>query len=55
VLYAVICLLECLPELSNDDNQPSATSYALVRHGCYNILPNIDLIAFIPTRRHASV
>jgi len=37
MLYAVICLLGCLPELSNDNNQPS-TSYALLPHDCFNVL-----------------
>jgi len=31
-------------------NQPS-TSYALLRHGCFNGLTNIELIAFIPIWR----
>jgi len=54
VLHAVNCLLECLPELSNDNNQPSS-SYALLRHDCFNALTNIDITAFIPTQRHACV
>jgi len=46
-----------LPELSNDNNkyQPSTTSYALLRFDCFKVLSNIDLIALIPTRRHAYV
>jgi len=52
VLYAVSCLLG--PERSNDNNQASTTSYAFLRHGCF-VLTNIDLIAFIPTRKHACV
>jgi len=32
------------PELSNDNDQPSATSYALLRHDCFNVMTNIDLI-----------
>jgi len=31
------------------------TSYALLHHHCFNVLTDTDLIAFIPTRRHASV
>jgi len=34
---ALSCLQWCLPELSNDNNQPS-TSYALLRHDCINVL-----------------
>ena len=53
VFHAVSCLLGCLPELSNDNNnQPSTTSVALLRHDCFNVLTNIDLIAFILTRSH---
>jgi len=37
LLYAVSCLLGCLPELSNDNNQPSTTSNALLRHDYFNI------------------
>jgi len=55
VLDVVKCLLGCLPDLSNDNDRPSTRSYALLRHGCFNVLTNIDLVAFIPTRRHASV
>jgi len=54
VLYAVSCLLGWLPELSNQNNQPSTTSYALLCHDCSNVLTNINLIAFITTRRLAS-
>jgi len=54
VLHAVSCLLRCLPELSNDNNQPS-TSYALICHDCLNVLTNVDLTEFIPTRRHACI
>jgi len=43
VFHAVSCLLGCLPELSNDSNQPS-TSYALMHHDCFNVLTNIDLL-----------
>jgi len=31
VFHAVSCLLGCLPELSNDNNQPSITSYAFLQ------------------------
>jgi len=33
------------------------TSYVLLHHDCFNVLIDIDidLVAFIPTRRHASV
>ena len=55
VLPAVSCLLGCLSELWNNNNQPNTTSYALLRHDCFNVLTNIDLIAFIPTRRYAYV
>jgi len=52
VLDAVSCLLGCLPELSNDNNnQPSTTTYALLHHDCFNLLTSIDLIAFITTRK----
>jgi len=44
-------LLGCLPELSNNNNQLN-TSYALLRHDCFNLLTNIDLVGFIPTRGH---
>jgi len=50
-----MCLLGCLPDLSNDNDQPSTTRYGFLRHDCFNLLTNIDLVAFIPTRRHASV
>jgi len=53
VFHAVTCLLGCLPELTNDNNGPS-TSYALLRHDCFNPLTNIDLITFILTRSHVS-
>jgi len=33
--------------LSNDNNQPNTTSYALLCHDGFNILTNIDLIALI--------
>jgi len=46
-----ILLLGCLPELSNNDNQPS-TGYALLRHDCFDVLTNINFVAFIPTQRH---
>jgi len=55
VIDVVNCLLGCPPVLSNDNNQPSTTSFALLRHHCFNVLTNIDLVAFIPTRRHACV
>jgi len=54
VLYAGSCLIGCLPELTNDNNQPN-TSYASSHHDCFNVMTNIDLIAFILTRRHDSV
>jgi len=44
------CLLGCLPELSNDNNQPG-TSHALLHHDGFKVLTNIELITFIPTRR----
>jgi len=53
VFHAVSCLLGCLPELPNDDNQPSTTIDALLRHDCFNVLTNIDLFAFIPPWRHS--
>jgi len=31
------------------------TRCALLRHDCFNALINIDLVAFIPTQRHASI
>jgi len=55
VLHGVSCLLGCLPELSNDKNQLSTTSYALTRHDCFNVLTNIDVFAFIPTQTHPCV
>jgi len=30
-------------------NQPHTTSYALLHDHCYNVLTNIDLVAFILT------
>ena len=54
VFQAVSCLLGCLSELSNDNNQPS-TSYALLRHNCFIVLTNIDLAALIPTSSVASL
>jgi len=33
----------------------TSTSYALSHHNCFNVLTNIDLFAFIPTRTHACV
>ena len=54
MLHAVSCLLGYLPKLSDDNHQPN-TSYALLRHYCFNVLTNIDLTAFIPTRRRACV
>ena len=33
VLHAVSCLLGCLPEISNDNNQPSTTTYMLLHAG----------------------
>jgi len=53
--HAVSCLLGCLPELSNDNNQPSTTSYALLCHDRFIALTNINLVAFISTWRHACV
>jgi len=44
-----------LPELSNDNTQPSTTGYALLRHDCFKVLTNTDLVAFIPKRRHAEL
>jgi len=32
VLHSVTCLPGCLPEPSNDNDQPNTTSYALLRH-----------------------
>jgi len=32
MICAVSCLLGTLPALQNDNNQPSTTSYALLRH-----------------------
>jgi len=50
VLYDDSCLLGSLSEPSNDKNQLSTTGYALSRHDCFNVLTNIDLFAFTPTR-----
>ena len=55
VLHPVSCLLWCLPELSNDDKNQAQEVMRLLHHDCFNVLTNIDLIAFIPARRHASV
>jgi len=33
-------------------NQPSTRSYTLLHHDCFNVLTNIDLIAFILTWSH---
>jgi len=55
MLHAVSYLLGCLRELSNHNNQPSTTSYALLHHGVFNAQTNIALVAFIQTRRHACV
>jgi len=52
MFHAVSCLLVCLPELSNDNNQPSTPSYTLLRHDCFNLLTNTDLIGFILARSH---
>jgi len=51
LLYAVSCLPGCLSELSNDNN------YQPIKHNKLgvNVLTNIDLFAFIPTRRRGSV
>ena len=54
VLHTVSCLLQCLPEISNDDNQ-LAQVCVLLLHDCFNILTIIDLVAFIPTWRHPCV
>jgi len=43
------------PELSNDNDQLSTTSYTLLRHDCFKVPTNVDLVAFIPTRKHACV
>jgi len=40
-----------LLELSNN-NQLSVTTYALLRHDCFKVLTNIDLVVFFPTRGH---
>jgi len=50
-LGTMLCfMLSVLPELSNDNNnQASTTSYVLLRHDCFSLLTNIDLIAFNPT------
>jgi len=55
MLHVVSCLLGCLPELSNDNNQQRATSYVLLHHDGFNILTNIDFIAFLGTQRRVSV
>ena len=52
VFDAASCLLGCLPDLSDDDNQPSATAYTLLGHDCFDILTNVDLIAFVLIRIH---
>ena len=49
MLCVISCLLRCLPELSNDNNEPSTTSYVLLCQDCFDVLTNIDLIAFILT------
>jgi len=54
-VFHVSCIPGCLPELSNDNNQPSTKSYALLGHDYFNLMTNIDLIAFILTRRHAYI
>jgi len=38
VLHDASCFIGCLPELSNNKNHPSTTSYALPRHDCFNVL-----------------
>jgi len=55
VLHDVSCLLGCLPELSNENNQPSATSYGLSCQDCFSVLTNIDLFPFISARTYACV
>jgi len=35
VLYAVSCLMWCLPELSNDNNQPTKHSKLCVATSCF--------------------
>jgi len=39
-----------MPELSKNNKRLSTTHYALLRHDCFNVLTNIDITAFIPTR-----
>jgi len=53
MFHDVSYLPGCLPELSNDYSQPNTTSYALLRHDCFNVLTKIDPFAFILTRNHA--
>ena len=53
MFHNVSCLLGCLPELSNDENQQRKISYALSRHDYFNVLTNIELFASILTRTHA--
>jgi len=53
VLHDVSWLLGCLPELLNAKIELRTTTYALSRCDCFNVLTNIDLFAFIPTRMHA--
>jgi len=47
VFHAVSCLLVCLPELLNNNNQPSTASYTLLHRDFFNLLTNIDLIHWI--------
>jgi len=55
MFHAVSCLLGCLPETSNDNNQPSAITYALLGHDPLKVMSDVDLTAFIPTQRHVCV
>jgi len=52
LLYLLIQAIEkstgCPPELSN--NNKLRASYALLRHECFIVLTNIDLVGFIPIR-----
>jgi len=43
VLHALSYLLEWLRELSNDNNQPSTTIYALLYHDGFNALTSTDV------------
>jgi len=54
VIHDVSCLLGCLPELSNDNNQEKQVMRCHVMI-VLNVLANTDLFAFIPTGTHACV